>query len=121
MSVKTALGVVAFGAVLLHGCEGLTDDVSMQQTAWDDNDSTGTGKGDPQWGVYEETRIEGTVRRITRGTTFTTMSGSVYEVVDLVSESEYEHNPDVVVFTNGRLFRLVISNIGGSFLCRKIQ
>jgi hypothetical protein len=80
---------------------------------------TGTGASGRQ--VFETTMIDGTVRRIRRGTIFKTTSKNIYEVVDAVILLELEVRPDVTVLTDGRSHTLFIEGVDKPLLCRKLN
>jgi len=71
------------------------------------------------WTVFEETsissRISGSIRK---GHILKTRSGHIYEVVDYVYLYEYEYSPDVLVLTEGDLYKLIIDGFDEPLLCK---
>lgn len=71
-----------------------------------------------QWSFYEETSIAGKVSgSVRKGNIFKTRSGHIYEIVDYVFLYEYEYNPDVVVISDGHLYKLIIEGFEEPLLC----
>jgi hypothetical protein len=52
------------------------------------------------------------------GHIFKTRSGHIYEVADYVYLYEYEYNPDVVVLTDGSLYKLIIEGFDKPLVCK---
>lgn len=59
--------------------------------------------------------ISGSIRK---GHIFKTRSGHIYEVVDYVYLYEYEYRPDVLVLTDGDLYKLIIDGFDEPLLCK---
>lgn len=71
-----------------------------------------------QWRLFETTRIDGWVKRVRRGTIFTTRSGNTYQVVEPVVLLELELSPEVTITTDGGYHKLIIEGLKKSLLCR---
>jgi hypothetical protein len=74
-----------------------------------------------EWQVFESTSIDGYVKRVRKGTIFKTISGNIYEVIDVVVLLELELRPDVTVLTDGQLYKLLIQGVDEPLLCRKLN
>jgi len=77
------------------------------------------GWAEAQWSFYEETSIVGTISgSIRKGHIFKTRSGHIYEVVDYVYLYKYEYSPEVVVLSDGNLFKLIIEGFDEPLVCK---
>jgi len=57
-------------------------------------------------------------RTDTKGHIFMTRSRHIYEVVDYVNMYEYEHNPNVIVLSDGTLYKLIIDGFDEPLVCK---
>jgi len=71
-----------------------------------------------RWTLYEETSIPGRMGKIKKGCIFKTRSRHVYEVADYVHIYQYEHNPNVIVLSDGTLFKLIIDGFDEPLVCK---
>jgi len=75
-----------------------------------------------RWKVLESTSIQGTVKQIKPGTIFKTLSGNVFEVVEMVLLLELELNPNVTVLVDDiHFFRLIIEGVDKPILCKRLS
>jgi hypothetical protein len=71
------------------------------------------------WSLYEETSIAGRISgSIRKGHIFKTRSGHVYEVAEYAYLYEYEHSPDVIVLSDGSLYKLIIEGFDEPLVCK---
>jgi hypothetical protein len=74
------------------------------------------------WKLYEETSIMGTITgTVQTGHVFKTASGNFYEIAEPFIDVVVEVMPNVVVLTNGSMFKLVIKGFKDPVLCRKLD
>ena len=74
-----------------------------------------------RWEVFETTSIDGWVKRVKRSAIFKTISRNIYEVVDAVILPELEARPDVIILTDGRIYKVFIRGVDEPLLCRKLN
>jgi hypothetical protein len=96
--------------------------VNSSEPSWESSrDNINLSPETGQWKVFETTNIDGMVKTVKRGTIFKTMSGNIYEVIDIVILIELELYPEVVVLNNGTLYKLFIQDVGEPLLCKKLN
>jgi hypothetical protein len=75
----------------------------------------------PQWTVFEETNLEGSISgTVTQGRVFKTTSGNIYEVTGLTLQLVLELQPEVLVLRSGETYRLIVEGFEEPLICRKL-
>lgn len=75
-----------------------------------------------QWRFFEETMISGTISGTVRtGHIFKTVSGNLYEIVEPYIDVVVEVMPEVIILTDGNLYKLIIKGFHDPAICRKLK
>lgn len=74
------------------------------------------------WELHEETNLEGSISgTIQQGHIFKTTSGSIYEVTGLTLQLVLELQPEVMIFRNGDIYKLVVEGFDEPLICIKLK
>lgn len=75
-----------------------------------------------KWQVYEETTIDGKISgSIKNGHIFKTVSKNIYQLAEYVYLYKYAYSPEVMVLTDGNLYKLLIEDFDEPLICYKLN
>ncbi|MEI8044519.1 MAG: hypothetical protein WCL11_24125 [Verrucomicrobiota bacterium] len=73
------------------------------------------------WEFFEKTNIKGTVSGIVqKGSTFETISGSIYQVTDITIQVVVEVMPEVTVLRDRTTFKLIVKGFEEPLVCKQL-
>jgi hypothetical protein len=75
-----------------------------------------------KWQLYEETQLKGTISgTVSTGDILQTMSGETYEIVEPYLDFVFEFYPDVMIFSDGSFYRLIVDGFSDPMICKKLN